>query len=191
MFMRFTIRTGALLVALACIPATQARADGYISPWAGVNFGSDSTIKNGRGAFGVNAGAMGGGTVGGELSFGYSPSFFGTSDDFGNNTVVDLMANVIVGIPFGGQHGAGFRPFVTAGVGLIRTQIDGGTVFDVAASNNDFGWNAGVGAMGYINNHVGLRADLKYLRNFNGDTISTLDLGSLHYWRAAVGVVLR
>lgn len=187
--MRFPIRTLALLVVLVCVSANPARADGFISPWAGVNFGSD--LSNGRGAFGVTAGAMGGGAVGGEVGLGYSPRFFGTDNDFGHNTVIDVMANLIVGIPIGGQHGAGFRPFVTAGVGLVRTQIDGGTAFNIAASNNDFGWNAGVGAMGYFNQHIGLRGDVKYLRNFNGDTISTLDLGSLHYWRASVGVVFR
>ena len=60
--------------------------------------------------------------------FGCSPSFFGTKSDFGNNTVMDLMGNVIVGVPIGGTHGAGVRPYVVGGVGLIRTQIDGGTV---------------------------------------------------------------
>ncbi len=184
--MRFRIHTFALLAVLVCASASQARADGYISPWAGVNFGSD--VSHGRGAFGVNAGAMGAGVVGGELGFGYSPSFFGTTNDFGHNTVIDLMANLIVGVPVGGQRGAGIRPFVTAGVGLIRTQIDGGTVFDVSASNNDFGWNAGLGLMGYFTDHVGLRGDIKYLRNFTDDT---LDLGNLHYWRASVGVVFR
>lgn len=189
--MRFRIRTFALLAVLMCATASQARADGFVSPWAGVNFGSDSSVSNGRGAFGVTAGSMGAGTVGGELSFGYSPSFFGTKDDFGNNTVIDLMGNLIVGIPFGGQRGGGFRPFVTAGIGLIRTQIDGGTLFNVKASNNDFGWNAGIGAMGYFNDHVGLRGDFKYLRNFNGDSISTLNLGDLKFWRASIGVVFR
>ncbi|MGC4086228.1 MAG: hypothetical protein QM736_29915 [Vicinamibacterales bacterium] len=45
--------------------------------------------------------------------------------------------------------------------------------------------------MGYFNDHVGLRLDLTYLRNFNGDSLDTLDLGSLHYWRAALGLVIR
>src|SRR5262245_49438487 len=141
-------------VALVCAP-TIARADGWVNPWAGVNFGSD--FDNGRGGFGVSAGGMGAGIVGGEVNFGYNPSFFGTQNDFGNNTVIDLMGNLILGIPVGGQHGSGFRPYVTGGIGLLRSQIDGGTVFNVSSSNNDWGWNAGVGAMGFFNDHVGLR----------------------------------
>src|SRR5438132_619469 len=82
--------------ALVCAPSP-ARADGYVNPWAGVNFGSN--VTNGRSGFGVSAGGMGGGVFGGEVNFGYSPSAFGTVNDFGNNTVLDLMGNVIVGAP--------------------------------------------------------------------------------------------
>src|SRR5205085_5175086 len=108
---------------------------------AGVNFGSE--LSNGRSGFGVNAGGMGAGVIGGEVNFGYSPSFFGTQNDFGTNTVIDFMGNVIIGVPVGGTHGAGFRPYVTGGVGLIRTQIDGGTVFKVASSSNVWRWVLG------------------------------------------------
>jgi opacity protein-like surface antigen len=168
-----------------------ARADGFVNPWGSVNFGSG--IDNGRGGFGISAGAMGKGIIGGEGTFGYSPSFFGTKTDFGNNTVLDIMGNVLVGIPVGGTHGAGVRPYVTGGLGMIRTQIDGGTFFNVKASNNDFGWNLGAGVMGYFNDHVGLRADLRYLRNFqNSDSLDSLDFGgNFHFWRGAFGLVIR
>jgi opacity protein-like surface antigen len=166
-----------------------ARADGYINPWAGVNFGND--FSDARGAFGVNAGAMGAGVIGGEVAFGYSPDFFGPSGDFGSNKVIDLMGNLIIGIPLGGQHGAGFRPYVTGGVGLIRTQFDSGPLLDISVANNDFGWNLGAGVMGYFNDHVGVRADVRYLRNFSGDSLDTLDIGTFHFWRAALGLVIR
>src|SRR5258708_6912556 len=135
--MRGAIKALLLSAAVAVVLApAQARADGYVSPWAGVNFGSD--IDNGRSAFGVGAGYMGAGVIGGELDFGYSPSFFGTKNDFGNNTVINLMGNLIVGVPIGGTYGKGVRPYVTGGVGLIRTQIDGGTLAHVSQSNNQF-----------------------------------------------------
>jgi len=178
--------------ALVCAPAT-ARADGFVSPWIGSAFGS--SIDNGRTTFGVTAGAMGAGVIGGEVDFGYNPSFFGTNNDFGNNTVLNLMGNVIVGVPIGGQRGAGVRPYVTAGLGLLRSQIDGGTLTRVSSSNNMLGWNAGAGVMGYFNNHVGLRGDLRYLRGMQSlnTGISTINLNGdqLHFWRASIGVVLR
>jgi len=169
---------------------TYARAEGYVNPWAGVQFGSD--VQNGRGSFGVNAGGMGAGIVGGEVSFGFSPSFFGTKTDFGNNTVLDLMGNVVVAVPIGSTHGtAGARPYFTAGLGLIRTQIDGGNVFTVATDNNQFGYNIGGGAMGFFNQHVGIRGDVRYLRTLNGDVVNGLDLGGFHFWRFGAGVVIR
>ncbi len=179
----------AATAAVVSAPAA-ARAEGYVNPWAGVQFGS--RVDNGRGGFGVNAGGTGAGIVGGELSFGFSPSFFGTKTDFGNNTVLDLMGNVVVAVPIGSTHGeAGARPYVTGGLGLIRTQIDGGNVFTVASHNNQFGYNLGAGVMGFFNEHVGIRGEVRYLRTLNGDVVNGLDLGGLHYWRASAGVVIR
>jgi hypothetical protein len=192
--MRRTVKVLILTaVAAAVLAPSAARAEGYVSPWAGVNFGS--SVDNGRSGFGVDAGAMGAGIIGGEVDFGYSPSFFGTQNDFGHNTVIDLMGNVIVGVPVGGTHGAGVRPYVTAGLGLIRTQIDGGTIARVSSSNNMFGWNAGAGVMGYFNEHVGLRGDVRYLRGFKDTNtgVTSIDLNGnqLNFWRLSAGVVIR
>src|SRR5882757_6751310 len=184
------ILAGAAALVLAPMPA---RADGFIAPWVCSAFGSN--IQNGQTTFGVSAGAMGAGIIGGEADFGWSPSFFGTQSDFGNNTVMDLMGNLIIGVPIGGQHGAGIRPYVVGGLGLIRSQIDGGTVANVSSSNNMFGWDAGAGVMGYFNEHVGLRGDMRYLRATSDlkSGISSLDLSGnqLHFWRASIGVVFR
>jgi hypothetical protein len=198
--MRCVIKALIVAAAVAAISAPSvARADGFVSPWVSVNGGSSHLDSGSRAGFGVNAGAMGAGIIGGELDFGWSPSFFGNKTDFGSNSVIDLMGNVIVGVPVGGTHGAGIRPFVSGGVGLIRTQIDGGTVgssFDVSSSNNMFGWNLGGGVMGYFNNHFGLRGDVKYLRSFEDTNtgINVIDVngpGQFHFWRAAIGVVFR
>jgi hypothetical protein len=195
---KFLILTAALAVTLA--PAL-AHAEGYVSPWVAANAGTRfGDFDNGRAGFGVDAGGMGKGVIGGELDFGFSPSFFGTKNDFGSNSVLNFMGNVIVGVPIGGTRGAGVRPFLTGGVGLIRTQIDGGTltgtITNVSSANNMFGWDLGAGVMGYFNDHVGLRGDIKYLRGFEdmrtGITIiDTNAPGQFHFWRAGVGVVLR
>jgi opacity protein-like surface antigen len=187
--MKRVVKFCVLAAVLAVGVPASARAEGYVSPWAGVQFGSD--VANGRGGFGVNAGGMGAGIIGGEVSFGFSPSFFGSQNDFGNNTVLDLMGNVIVGVPVGGTRGGGFRPYVTGGMGLIRTQIDGGNVFNVASSGNHFGYNLGGGVMGFFSNHVGARGELRYLRTLDGDVVNGLDLGGFHFWRFSAGVVIR
>jgi opacity protein-like surface antigen len=171
----------------------QARADGFVTPWVGSAFGSN--INNGQTSIGVSAGGMGAGIIGGEADFGWSPSFFGTKSDFGNNTVMDLMGNLIIGVPIGGQHGAGVRPYVVGGVGLLRTQIDGGTVAKVSSSDNMFAWDAGAGLMGFFSDHVGLRGDVRYLRGVSDFTtnVSSIDVNGdkLHFWRASIGVTFR
>ena len=182
----------AITAAVVLAPA-QARADSFFTPWVGSAFGSN--IQNGQTTVGISAGGMGAGIIGGEVDLGWSPSFFGTKSDFGNNTVMNLMGSVIIGIPIGGQHGAGIRPYAVGGLGLIRSQIDGGTVANVSSSNNMFGWDAGGGVMGYFSDHVGLRGDLRYLRATSDlkTGITTLDLegNQLHFWRASIGVVFR
>jgi hypothetical protein len=81
------------------------------------------------------------------------------------------------------------------GLGLIRSQIDGGSVAHVSSSDNMFGWDAGGGVMGYFSDHVGLRGDVRYLRATSDlkTGVTTLDLGGnqLHFWRASIGVVFR
>jgi len=193
--MRRAMKAFVVTATLALVAAPmQARAEGFVTPWVGANWGSG--IANGRAAFGVNAGGMGAGIIGGEVAFGYSPSFWGTQNDFGNNSVIDLMGNIIVGVPIGGTHGAGIRPFLTGGLGLIRTQIDGGTLAKVSSSNNMFGWNFGGGAMGFFSEHVGVRGDIRYNRGFEnlntGNTvIDFAGNNQLHYWRLQGGVVIR
>src|SRR5258707_13387211 len=133
--LKVLVLAAALAVALAPSVA-RAQSYGYVVPWASTQAGSG--FENGRAGVGVAAGGMGDGIIGGEVDFGYSPSFFGTQNDFGNNTVINAMGNVIVGIPVGGQHGAGVRPYLVGGVGILRTQIDGGTGSKVSSSDNMF-----------------------------------------------------
>jgi hypothetical protein len=178
-------------VALVWAPA-EARADGYVSPFAGITFGAGA-VTNGRGAYGADAGWMGGGIIGGEVDLGYLPHFFGDQGTLGTNYIVDLMGNVNVGIPVGGQHGAGIRPYGTIGFGLMRSSIAGSRAI-LAISNNDPGINAGAGVMGYFNDHVGLRGDVRYFRdvhNNGGVNQLNIDFGGLHFWRASIGLVLR
>lgn len=173
-------------------PTARAHADGFVSPWVGANFAHDP--GDGRAAFGVTAGGMGAGIFGGEVDLGYSPRYFGTENYFGHNNVLNFMGNLIVGIPIGGTRGAGFRPYGTGGFGLIRTSIEG--LFDlVPVKENAFGFNLGAGVMGFVDDHFGVRGDVRYFRTLReSDQIPNdfnVDLGAIHFWRASLGIVLR
>ena len=45
--------------------------------------------------------------------------------------------------------------------------------------------------MGYFNEHIGLRGDIRYFRAFRGDVVHGLDLSGMNFWRASAGVVFR
>jgi opacity protein-like surface antigen len=193
--MRRVLKALVLTAAVVCVGApAQARAEGFVSPWAGVNFSGGSSGQEGKQAYGVNAGFMGKGIIGAEFSFGYAPNFFGEADV--KNREMDYMANLIVGIPIGGTHGAGLRPFVTGGLGGINTKI--GEFSGDDFKNTDFGYNLGAGVMGYFATHIGVRADVRYLRTINSDEsidlgggLGNFDLGGFHFWRATFGLVIK
>jgi predicted PurR-regulated permease PerM len=71
--MKNVVRSVLILTACAFVLAPQpARADGFLVPWVGSAFGSN--INSGQTTLGVSAGGMGGGILGGEVDFGWSPT---------------------------------------------------------------------------------------------------------------------
>ena len=51
----------------------------------------------------------------------------------------------------------------------------------------------GGGVTHELMDHMAIRADLRYLRSFNSESAANnlnVDVGNLHFWRAAFGVVL-
>jgi opacity protein-like surface antigen len=200
--------TRALLAAgLVAVTAGPARADWFVTPFLGVNFGGDASFGDvgdfednfeKKVVFGGTATWMSAGIIGAEVDFGWAPNFFefttGDADfDFGDSNLTTLMGNVVVGIPVGGQSGPGLRPYGTGGIGLIRSQIDGGALFD-DLSANDLGFNVGGGVVGFINDNVGIRGDLRYFRSLQdtepGDDLD-LEISNFDFWRASVGVTFR
>lgn len=177
-------------LAAVSVPAT-AHADGYISPFIGVNFGNSS--GNGRMNAGADVGWLSNGIIGVEGDFGYAPSFFGNKGTFGANSVMDVMGNVVVAAPIGARRGASVRPYVTVGVGLLRSTIDG-VAGGASVSDSEMGLNAGAGAMGFLSPHFGLRGDVRYFRNLTDSSTTNsanIDFGAFHFWRASFGIVLR
>ena len=106
------------------------------------------------------------------MDFGYSPNFFGSNT---NSYVLTTMGDVVVAIPFDRTHSAGIRPYLTGGFGLIRAGIDV-PFAGYSVANNDFAANFGGGVMGFFGNHIGVRADLRYIRSL-ADNSSTRGKG--------------
>jgi opacity protein-like surface antigen len=179
--MKPLLRTALVLLFLGSL-AAPARADWYLTPYIGAAFGgaSNQFVFNDlddefeqRMNFGGSFGWRSQGIFGVEIDYNVAPNFFqftgGTNDfdlfDF-DSSVQTLMGNVVIAIPIGGSTGMGFHPYVTAGLGTIRTQLRSESdVFD-DINSNDSGFNVGGGAHFFLGTHFGLRADVRYIRGF-------------------------
>jgi opacity protein-like surface antigen len=178
---------------LVMFTAMPARADWLLTPYLGVNFGGDAEGQHIT--YGGSIGYMGAGIIGFEFDGSFAPDMLDVDDgvalDIGESNVTTFMGNLIVGAPIGGQ--AAVRPYVSGGVGLIRTSVT--TVdefFDV--DENSFGFNVGAGVMGFVRENFGLRGDVRYFRNIQdsdaGEDIN-FDFGGFDFWRATFGVTFR
>ncbi|MEX1129490.1 MAG: outer membrane beta-barrel protein [Vicinamibacterales bacterium] len=197
---KLIITSGLAFMVVAAVP-TKASADWLFTPFVGMNFGGgfsddfgdfEDEFEN-RGTYGASLAWVGGGALGFELDFGFSPNFFentaGDADfDYGENNVTTLMANVVLGAP-----GGGIRPYASGGAGIIRSRIDGADdFFDV--SSNDWGFNLGAGLTGFFTDNLGVRGDVRYFRSLADDEPDDdfdVSLGSFKFWRGTVGLTFR
>jgi opacity protein-like surface antigen len=184
---------------LAALPAS-ARADGYFVPFIGANFGGDvgrplntAVRDRNRAAIGATLGAMGGGVFGVELDISYTRNFYPPPVSGEDGNLVTFVPALVLGVPLGGQSGPGIRPFVLAGAGLVRRNFDAGTL--TSFSQNDLAYTVGGGVMGFFADHIGVRGDVRYIRNFRVDDLgltgANFERGTFNFSRASAGVVFR
>src|SRR5262245_45140676 len=132
------LAAGVLAMGIVVTLPSVARADGFVAPYLGINFGGDTT-KNST-VFGGSLGFIGH-TAGIEADFGYTPSFFGdtTTIHVSDGKVATIMGNILIG----GRH-KGASPYLALGAGLIRTNITGvQDAFDIHQTKNNWGGNFG------------------------------------------------
>lgn len=194
------------ILTLIAVPRT-ASADWLFTPFIGTAFNADADFGDTFGepgeferrfTYGASLAYMGAGVIGFEFDFGYTPNFFETivdDDDFtfaDDSNVTTLMANLIIGIPVGGQTGFGVRPYVVGGAGLLRTHVEGAGLFFEELDSNDFGFNVGGGVNIFFVDNIGIRGDVRYFRAFAGDDDELdFDLSDFDFWRATAGVTFR
>jgi opacity protein-like surface antigen len=199
--MRRFLMIGALSLFLA--PVNASAQSWFFSPFVGGNFGgsadfgdfpdADDEVER-RMDFGATIG-WNPNVVGFEVDFGWSPNFFeDTSGDrnfeFGDSNVTTLMGNVL----FSAKPGTGFRPYGSAGLGLMRANASVGAGVFNDLSTNDLGMNVGGGVNAQFNDMVGVRGDVRYFRSLQDnepDNDFDLSLGSFDFWRGTVGLTFR
>ena len=187
-------------VALAIAPSI-ASADGYFVPFIGANFGGDVgvpldqvSLERNRLTYGFGVGGMMGGIFGIEFDLGYTHNFYSTEGAVGvSGNLLTAMPSLVIGIPIGGQSGGGVRPYLLAGAGLMRRDVDFDTLDSI--TENDWGYTLGGGLMIYFTDSFGIRGDVRYLRNFKADVFDFTDIeferGTFNFSRATVGALFR
>lgn len=186
------LRLGVLLAAFILLPAESARAQGFISPLIGFNFGGDSGCPELTGCeekrlnAGVSLGVLGS-VFGFEEEFAYAKNFFGETPGI-SSSVLTVMTNVLL-VPDIGP----IRPYAVVGLGLIKTKIELTPASLLTSDNNHFGWNLGGGLMIFFGDHVGIRGDIRYFHAFQDLEVLGVPLGDtkLDFGRAAGALVLK
>lgn len=190
-----------IATAAICLAPSTASAEWILTPFIGASFAAgsdlsdeefDTLLDGSKMTYGGTLTWVGGGVFGFEVDFGYSPEFFEADDDdvdfIDSSNYSSLMANVVLSAP----HGA-FRPYGTAGVGLLNTSIDDvDDIFDV--DRNALGFNVGGGVMAFFTDRVGLRGDIRYFRQMSesdDDDDVDFDLNAFRFWRGTVGLSFR
>lgn len=178
-------------IAIIGAAAAPARAQGFISPMVGLDFGGISGCPqldgctNQQTNLSIAAGVFGT-VVGTEAEIAYAPRFFGKADELSSN-VLTVMGNVMLG-PRAGP----FRPYLVGGLGVMKTHFEL-SAQSLLTNDTSFGYNAGGGVFAFVGDHFGLRADLRYFHSFPEVTIRGFTFRSpkLNYSRISAGVVLK
>ena len=189
--MRVRVHSVALAAAVMLVVASDARAQGFISPFIGFDYGGDSgcadraNCEDKTSNIGVAFGRLGG--VGFEAELGYARNFFGETPGSSSN-VLTFMSNFLIAPKIGPA-----RPYVTFGLGVIKSRVEFSTGSLLDISNTNVGWDFGGGLMIFFGDHLGIRGELRRFRTFGDSGLLAVIPGSgekLQFSRAAAGLVL-
>lgn len=175
--------------------AHEAEAQGFIfNPFFNTTLtspsGSGGHTKRGYGvAFGTN-----GKILSVETEIAYHPEIIDTALDGAKSKVLSFSGDLIIGPTIGhvkgyGAVGAGdLHLNVTSLSRLASTDAD-------SLASNYFTFNAGGGAIGFVTTHLGIRADLRYLRAYGFDFAAleaeNLSLKHFDFWRLNIGLAAK
>jgi len=185
-------RLSAAVAACLMVAAPHAaRAQGFISPSLGYNFGGDAGCRSATDCrdknwnWGVSLGTLGS-VVGFEFEFNYAGKFTGDRPD--PTSVTTLMGNFMIAPKI-----TIIQPYGLVGIGGIRTKND--AIVDSSNSDTQIGWTIGGGLLVYVHKHVGLKGDVRYYHSFEALDLLGIDLAhdqnKVDFGRAGFGVLFK
>lgn len=182
-----------LLAFVLLAVSTPARAQGFISPLIGYDFGGDSGCPQLRNCedkhlnIGVALGVLGP-ILGFEAEIADARNFFGKVPGQ-SSSVVTVMGNLMIVPRLGPIH-----PYVVGGLGLMKTHVDFSTSTLLETTANSLAWDLGGGAIVLFSPHFGVRGDIRHFHSMKRSTVPLLDTvftdARLNFGRASASVVL-
>jgi hypothetical protein len=204
-------RAAAVGVFAVLAPALASASEWQVTPVLGVTFRGNTSIIDIQNATGVPHKEFGGavtvltqGIFGAEGVVSFTPGFFqvdrprrggeplSTAGLVKSSYAFATMGNVVVAAPR--RYTEYFlRPFVSAGLGLVRASVTDQVGIGQTASGTRLGFNIGGGAIGFLTQHTGVRFDLRYYGNVHRSAPKGAAIGPVHlrYMVASVGLVIR
>lgn len=198
------MRTGIRLIVMAAVLTLPAAAQAQtvtqapaapgarlmVSPFAGATFGGDATTTGGT--VGMSASFWIKPWIGVEADAAYTPMLFEQDGFLIDRSVTTLTGQVVVAPPM--LTRGRLTPFVTAGLGLLRPNLAEAGQLSVVKGNT-LQMSVGAGAMGFFNDHIGLRGDLRYTRGLRDSELDAnafgVDFSRFSFWRTTAGLVVR
>ena len=186
-------------VALLTVSAAhKAEAQGFIiNPFFTTTLttpGGGGHTKPGLGvALGTN-----GKILGLETEIAYHPQIVDTALDGSKSKVLTFSGDMIIGPTIG--HVKGYGAVGAGDLHLNVKSLSSLASTDVnSLASNYFTFNVGGGAIGYLTDHLGVRADLRYLRAYGIDfaaleaaeATENLALKHFDFWRLNIGLAAK
>jgi opacity protein-like surface antigen len=186
-------RLAAALTALLGLVAPRgAHAQGFIAPSFGYDFAGDAGCRSAADCkdknwnWGGSLGALGS-IVGFEFELTYNGEF--TGETLNKTSVTTLMGNFMLA-----PRITIVQPYGIAGIGAIRTTVDNG-IAGASESENQVGWTVGGGLIIFLQEHVGLKGDLRYYHSFEALDLLGIELArdqnKIDFGRASFGVIFK
>jgi opacity protein-like surface antigen len=173
--------------------AVPSRAQGFISPFIGYDFGGDSGCpeisgcEDKRTNVGVAFGTMGR-ILGFEEEFADAKNFFG-SVGTQSSSVITLMSNIMIVPAIGPVH-----PYLVGGLGLMKAHVDFTRTDLLSTTNNSLAWDFGGGVTVLFGQRLGVRGDIRHFHSTKEFTIPFIGLTpiteKLNFGRASAALVL-
>ncbi len=179
-----------LTASLLALPAAAHAQKFQVSPFAGVTFGGDTTRTSGTAGLSATWMAMDWLGVEGEIA--HTPNLFEQDGFTINRSLTTFSGSLVVAVP--GMDSGRLKPYAVVGLSSLMPHLaEAGDLSEREGSVLALSLGAGITA--FVNDHVGIRGDMRYFRGIQDSDLDTNVFGvkfsEYSFVRTTLGLVVR